>query len=243
MMWTQWISGILAAGLLVGAAAPTWAADGRNGSSRDRYEARRRDEARKHDQRGRESDRRDRRDRHDYGGHHDKKDKGGWGIDFSYGWHDGPRAPVYVDRPTKVWVEPVYRTVTERVWIEPVYRTVEKRIWIEPVVKTVYENVWVPDRFEWRETVSYDRFGRRVYGREYVLVEKGHWTKVAREVVVCEGRWETVCEQELIRPGRWEIVERQELVCEGHWEERIERVAVEHPREHAEVTIRVGGRW
>jgi hypothetical protein len=118
---------------------------------------------------------------------------------------------------------------TTEVWVEPVYRTVYERVWVEAVVRRDCERVWVPDRYEVRDVVR--REGRHdVIRREQVLVERGHYADVARDVVVT--------------PGHFADVPRQELVCAGHFE-RVERVAVAPPRreEGLRFDLRLPFRW
>jgi hypothetical protein len=158
----------------------------------------------------------DRSDRHDYraqrasdrgdryreqfkGDRRDDYDRTDVRLDLRIGGDPFCREPLFQERETRVWVEPVYRTVCERVWVEPVYRD-------------ECERVWVPDRWEVRDRVYRDECGRRVVARERVLVEPGHWEERVHRVLVCEGYWKTV--------------ERQELVRQGHWEVRRERFAV-----------------
>ncbi len=136
------------------------------------------------------------------------------------------RAPAHEVREHRVWCEPVYRTVCEKVWIEPVYRTVCDRVYVQPVVRRVCDKVWVPDRWEERTIVRRDRHGRTFRACERVLVERGHYDTIEREVVVSPGRWEAVEHQELVREGYFRTVERKELVKAGCWETRSERVAL-----------------
>jgi hypothetical protein len=128
----------------------------------------------------------------------------------------------------RVYVEPVYRTVAERKWVEPVYRTVTDRVWVEPVVRTVPDRKWIPDRYEWREVVYHDHYGRQRCKQEYVLVERGHFVDCPRTVEIAPGRWDTCTRQELVCPGKWETCERQELVAAGYWTTR-EVVVVAEP--------------
>lgn len=134
------------------------------------------------------------------------------------------------DRATRVWVPAVYRTVCDRVWVPARTHVEVQRVWHEPVVEDRCERVWVPDRFEVRDIVSRDRYGRRVVRQERILVERGHYTEVHRQVVVRPGCWENVERQVVDCEGHWDNVERQELVCAGHWEERVVRI----PERHAE---------
>ena len=118
---------------------------------------------------------------------------GDFSIGFEFGSHNRREESVIrVERTARVWVPPVYRTVCEQVWVPPTYRT-------------VCERVWVPDRYEERcETEGFGHFRRTRTVR--VLVERGHYEDVERQVEVAAGYYKTV--------------ERQELVCEGHWEDR-----------------------
>jgi hypothetical protein len=72
----------------------------------------------------------------------------------------------------------------------PVYEDREVRVWIDPVYRTTYDRVWVPDRYEYRDVVSYHH-GWRHFDRERVLVEPGHYEDVAHQEVVAPGHWET----------------------------------------------------
>lgn len=161
--------------------------------------------------------------------HHDDR----FGLDIRIGsdrpvrrWVPG----ICEDRATQVWVEPVYRTVCDQVYEQPVYRTVVDRVYCEPVYRTVCENVWVPDQFETREVVCYDR-GRPYIRTERVLVSRGHRERVERRVLVTDGHYDTVERQVLVSDGRYRRVERQELLTPGHSETRAEHVEV------------VPGRW
>jgi hypothetical protein len=160
---------------------------------------------------------------HDHDGHRDGDQRPRGHLDIHIG-AGGP--PVICPPPPRVveervWVESVCRIVVDRVWAEPVYRTVIDRVWIEPVVRTIPDRKWLPDRYECRDVVRYDRFGRRSTCREYVLVERGHFVDCPRDVIITPGRFEERPRQELISGGRWDTVERQELVCAGHWETRL----------------------
>jgi len=117
----------------------------------------------------------------------------------------------------RVWVEPVYRTVSDRVWVEAEYRTEVERVWCEPVYQTVCEKVWVPDRYEVRDVVSYER-GRRVIRHERVLCERGHYVEQNRQVLVTAGHWDNVERRACVSEGHWTTVERRECVTPGHWE-------------------------
>lgn len=164
-----------------------------------------------------------RHDSRDRGRDHDR-DHGRPGIGISLGARtDGPviecpPPPRVVHE--RVYVEPVYRIVTERKWVEPVYRTVTDRVWVEPVVKQIADRKWVPDRYEWRDVVYHDHYGRRRCERQYVLVERGHFVDCTRTVEIATGHWDTCTRQELVCPGKWETCERQELVAAGYWTTR-----------------------
>jgi hypothetical protein len=154
----------------------------------------------------------DRKDDRDFGRFRDGR------VDFRYDERDHGR---------RVWVEPVYRTVVDRVWIEPVYRIEVDRVYREPVVQTVCEKVWCPDRYELRNVDRYE-YGRRVVRRERVLVERGHYKEVHRQVVVKPGCWENVERRVLVCEGHYKTVERREVVRPGHWQ----TVAHGHGRGH-----------
>jgi hypothetical protein len=135
----------------------------------------------------------------------------------------------------RVYVEPVYRTVADRKWVPPVYRTVTDRVWVEPVVRTIPDRKWVPDRYEWRDVVYHDHYGRRRCKQEYVLVERGHFVDCPRTVEIVPGRWDTCTRQELVCEGKWETCERQELVAAGYWTTRpVAVVAPAPPPRHYE---------
>ena len=110
-------------------------------------------------------------------------DRGRVNIEIEFGRRSYERVPV---RHERVWTEAACPPVVEPRCEPPVYRTVIDRVWVEPVTRTVHERVWVPDRYEWRETVCWER-GRRVVRRERVLVECGHFETVCREVVLTPG--------------------------------------------------------
>ena len=147
----------------------------------------------------------------------------------------------------RVYVEPVYRTVAERKWVEPVYRTVTERVWVEPVVRAIADRKWVPDRYEWRDVVYHDHYGRRRCERQYVLVERGHFVDCPRTVEIAPGCWDTRTRQELVCPGKWETCERQELLAAGYWTTREVVVAepppapprpVQYESSHASIDLR-----
>lgn len=103
--------------------------------------------------------------------------------------HSGPvvyeHAPVIVDRPQQVWVEPVYQTVCDKVWHEPV---VQKQV----------DHVWVPERHELRDVYRNGRVSREP------VVTPGHYEDVSRDVVLTPGYYEDVNRQVLVAPGHWE---------------------------------------
>ena len=129
------------------------------------------------------------------------------------------------DHAIQIWVEPVYRTVCDQVYEQPVYRTIVDRVYCEPVYRTICETVYVPDRFETRDVVCYDR-GRPYIRTERVLVCRGHNERIERRVLVTEGHYDTVERQVLVSEGRYRKVERQEMITPGHYETRVERVEV-----------------
>jgi len=124
----------------------------------------------------------------------------------------------------RVWVEPVYQDRTTRVWVEPVYRTVCDRVWRDEVRQDVCDRVFVPERVEYRPVAHADRWGRRVFVQERVVVTPAHYEEQHRTIVVAPGHWENVERQELVAPGHYE--DRCEKVCvsPGHWEERPVKV-------------------
>ena len=166
-------------------------------------------------------------------------------IGISIGSHTGGivrhEPPRVVEE--RVYVEPVYRTVVDRKWVPPVYRTVTERVWVEPVVRTIPDRAWVPERFEWRDVVYHDHYGRRRVKQERVLVEPGHFVDCPRTVEIAPGRWDTCTRQELVCEGRWETCERQELVSAGYWTTR--QVVVQPPptpryeSSHARLDLRI----
>jgi hypothetical protein len=91
-----------------------------------------------------------------------------------------------------------------------VYQTVTQRVWVAETMQTVTDRVWVPERYDWRE-VEHGEGWRRWRTREYVVVERGHYQDVARQMMVA---------------GHYEDQAQQVLVTPGHWETRMERVAV-----------------
>lgn len=117
----------------------------------------------------------------------------------------------------RVWVEPVYEVRVERVYVEPVYEDRCERVWVAPIIENRTERVWVPDRFETRSIRCVDQYGRVFYRTETVLVERGHYTDVCRQVVIREGRWEEVRQRVLVREGGWTTVEKRVCVREGYW--------------------------
>jgi hypothetical protein len=137
----------------------------------------------------------------------------------------------------RYWVEPTYRTVSERVWVEPVYRCETERVWVEPVYKTVYEEVRVPERWEVRETVRYER-GRKIVTRERILVEATCVRRVPRRVCVSEGRWDVVEKKVCVSEGHWDVFEKRVCVSEGHWDYRTERVEVSRREEETVLDVR-----
>ena len=168
-------------------------------------------------------------DRHGYGR---DRDHARPSIGISIGSHSGGGSAAVDCEPPRVvhervYVEPVYRTVTDRRWVPPVYRDVTTRVWVEPVVRTIPDRKWVPERFEWRDVVYYDHYGRRRCKRERVLVERGHFVDCPRTVEIAPGRWDTCTRQELVCEGKWETCERQELVAAGYWTTR--EVVVQPP--------------
>jgi hypothetical protein len=98
-------------------------------------------------------------------------------ADFRFGLHgpvvDVRPAPVYEDREVRVWVEPIYRTVVD-------------------------QHVWVPDRYEYRDVVSYWHGFRHVH-TERVLVEAGHYQDVTHQELMTPGHWETHIEHVRVR--------------------------------------------
>jgi hypothetical protein len=196
---------------------------------------------------------------HRGGGYYDRGDRyrdyghGGGGGRASIGISIGAASPAIVDcdpAPPRLveeraYVEPVYRTVTDRRWVEPVYRTVTDRVWVPPVVRTIPDHKWVPDHYEWRDVVTYDHYGRRRIGREYVLVERGHFIDSPRTVEIAPGGWDTCApRQELVSTGHWEDCPRQELVSSGYWTTRTVAVAEPAPPprpvpySHASISLR-----
>src|SRR5665213_2961468 len=92
-------------------------------------------------------------------------------VDFRIGFPPvivESRAPVYVDRDVRVWVDPVYQTVCDR--------------------------VWAPDQFEDRDVVYYHHGWRHVT-RERVCVSTGHFENVNRAVVMIPGHVESRIER------------------------------------------------
>lgn len=197
------------------------------------------------------------RDRHD-------SPRGSVGISINRGTYCPPPPPVCAPAPVvvapascppqvcveeRVWVPPVYRTAVDRRWVEPVYRTVCDKVWVEPVVQRVCDRVWVPDRYEWREVVTYDAYSFKHVERKWCLVEPGHYADgPAHDVIVTPGHYEDRPRQELVCAGHWETVERQELVCAGHWETRgvaptAVVVAPPPPRSEARIDVRFPVRW
>jgi hypothetical protein len=200
-------------------------------------------------------DRYDHDDRYDRGSRYSRDDD--WrGRDFAArvdvairsggSWERVSPAPVPCAEE-RVWVEPVYRTVCDRAWVPATYRTVIDKVWVEPVVEHRTDRVWVPDRYETRDVVGYDQYGRRCTRREQVLVECGHFAYRPCDVVVTPGYFKECPRQELVCDGHWDNVERQELVSAGHWEVRPVIAAAPGPRyedrSSARIDLRFPIRW
>jgi hypothetical protein len=198
-------------------------------------------QADRHDDDRRDNGRYERHDAPAYG-HHDNGGSVRVGINVGGGSYG---RPVYQDCATQVWVEPVYRTVIERTWVPAEYRTVVERVWREPVVRRVNERVWVPDRYEDRDVVRCDMYGRRFVSHERVLCEAAHYAFQDRDVVVTPGHYADCPRQELVCEAHWADVQRPVCVSAGHWETRVERVAVVTPRydDHARIDLRIPVRW
>jgi hypothetical protein len=195
---------------------------------------------------------------HRGGGYYDRGDRyrnydhgrsGGASVGITFGAASpaivdcDPAPPRLVEE--RVYVEPVYRTVVDRKWVEPVYRTVTDRVGVPPVVQTIPDHKWIPDRYEWRDVVTYDHYGRRRISREYVLVEPAHFIDAPRTVEIAPGRWDDCTpRQELVSAGHWEDCPRQELVSGGYWTTRTVAIAEPTPRpvpyesSHASISLR-----
>ena len=164
-----------------------------------------------------------------------------WHVDVVVpGDYCPPPAPVVVEQPQQVWVEPVYRTVCDRQWVPPVVQTTCGRVWCPPVTQTVDRPVYVPAQYGVQDVTVVDWRGRPRWVRQQVLLVPAHTETRCETVEVAPGHYEDRPQEQVVCDGHWATVDRQELVSAGHWETRAVAVAVPDycPPRRAEVRVR-----